>query len=39
MGHTKVQERDYIYYVKDNCISGNKKEEIAGEKPANGDIT
>ena len=29
---------DYVCHVRDNCISGTEKEEIAGGKPADGDI-
>ncbi len=35
----RLRRRDHAYHVRDNHISGTKKGEIAGGKPANGDIT
>jgi hypothetical protein len=37
--HTEVQEGDHACHVRDNRISGTQKGEIAGGKPADGDIT
>ena len=38
-GYTEVQERDHTCHVRDNHISGTKKGDIVGSKPADGDIT
>jgi hypothetical protein len=37
-GYTKAQERDYVCYIKDSCISRTKKGEIVGGKSTNGNI-
>jgi hypothetical protein len=37
--HTEAQEGDHACHVRDNRISGTQKGEIAGGKPADGDIT